>query len=471
MVTVKATKKGIEIIDQKRRKKDWNKKDFRWCKEANVSESTLGRFWRRIPIQTEAFRYICEAVNFQEWETIIENDSSYEKQLKTDFFAYNDNWVGREELLKKLLIKAENNCRVLIIAGMTGIGKTALAERLIIDLQSDYLKSDWTKLIAENFDHQDQNRNFTTIAAKWLELMGKTLDIDQRNDPEFLLAELLKNLQNNRYLILMDAVEEILVGDQEKGWSNFQEIWWDKLFTGLLTANYCQSLIILTSQDLPTKIAAIGSRYPNFWYCENLTGLSQIEQLDLFNKIGLEVKINDTIDNYLIRIGKIYEGHPLALKLIGGEIAEKPFNGNIAAYWQKYSAEFEKVEKAIAEAKEQMISRDDNLKIHSYNRLLQRNVELRLQRTLERLEKEVKVAYVLLCETSVYRRAVSEKFWLSHLQFWKFSQPQKDQAIDILRDRYLIEDVIENNQDLVRQHNLIRSIALEKLQTLENDHD
>jgi hypothetical protein len=65
---------------------------------------------------------------------------------------------------------------------------------------------------------------------------------------------------------------------------------------------------------------------------------------------------------------------------------------------------------------------------------------------------------------------VPEEFWLSHLEDWDYDKDKQKVALDALRDRYLVEEVVENNKYLLRQHNLIRSVALEHLKKLaEND--
>jgi hypothetical protein len=44
-------------------------------------------------------------------------------------------WVGRDDLLQTLTQKLEGGYRVLVLTGMTGIGKTALAEHLVVNVQ------------------------------------------------------------------------------------------------------------------------------------------------------------------------------------------------------------------------------------------------------------------------------------------------------------------------------------------------
>lgn len=91
----------------------------------------------------------------------------------------------------------------------------------------------------------------------------------------------------------------------------------------------------------------------------------------------------------------------------------------------------------------------------------------RLTKTFARLKEDAKWAYILLWESSVYRCPVPEDFWLSHLEDWDRDEEEQKAALDVLRDRYLIEESIENDQLLLRQHNLIRSVSLENLKTLD----
>jgi hypothetical protein len=155
--------------------------------------------------------------------------------------------------------------------------------------------------------------------------------------------------------------------------------------------------------------------------------------------------------------------------VIAGEIGNKPFFGNAIAYWNKYRNEIEEVEKAIEEAKTHGVtaSGDDPWMLHRYSRQLRINVRARLEKTFKRLQKDVRNAYLLICEASVYRCPVSEGFWLSHLEDWDCNEEQQEIALDALRDRYLVEEVVDGDRVLLRQHNLIRSLALEHLQQLD----
>lgn len=408
---------------------------------------------------------------FQDESQCTASESLPETQVRPlNFFALDDRWVGRDNLIRELSDRIRSNCRLLILVGITGIGKTALSERLAVEV-ADWFENDWSRYHQENFDNEEQTSDFASVAARWLEKWGELITPEDRKDTQRLLYRLVRHLRENRYLVQIDSLENILQGNEEEGWSDFKDEWWMRFFESLLAAESCQSCIILTSQDLPAQIPTIGTRYQNFWYCQTLSGLEEIERLALFDKTGLDVGIESAGKAYLERIGGAYEGHPLALRVIAGEIINQPFSGNVLAYWNQYGKEVEEVEKAIEEAKTKgkTASADDKFNLHRYTRDLRRNVRIRLEKTFNRLEKDVRYAYILLCEASVYRCPVPQDFWLSHLEDWDRDEEEQQVALDALRDRFLVEEVVEIDKCLLRQHNLIRGVSLEHLRQLDDN--
>lgn len=70
--TVKASTKGLEQVDKARRKKGWKRAEKAWADLACTSQATLKRFWAGIAIQTAAFQAICEAVEIDDWESLVD---------------------------------------------------------------------------------------------------------------------------------------------------------------------------------------------------------------------------------------------------------------------------------------------------------------------------------------------------------------------------------------------------------------
>jgi SEFIR domain len=387
----------------------------------------------------------------------------------SNFFALDETWVGRSDLIGDLSQRVRGSCRLLMLVGITGIGKTALGERLAVEL-ADWFDNDWTCFHQENFDDEQQPSDFASVSARWLEKWGELITSEDRQDPQRLLNRSVRYLSQHRCLVQMDSLENILQGNEEEGWNDFQDEWWLKFFESYLKAEFCQSCIILTSQDLPGQIQMVGTRSQNFWHCQLLSGLEPSEQLALFEKTALDISPTSAGKAYLERISSAYEGHPLALRVIAGEIKNKPFEGNVVAYWNKYGSEVEEVEKAIAEAQAgKSTGAEDKWQLDRFTQTLRKNVRSRLNTTFARLKDEVKWAYVLLCEASIYRCPVPQEFWLSHLEDWDRNEDEQKAALNALQERYLLEEIVEHSssQCFLRQHNLIRSVSLVHLKTLE----
>ncbi len=208
----------------------------------------------------------------------------------------------------------------------------------------------------------------------------------------------------------------------------------------------------------------LGKRYHPFWYSSQLQGLSQTEQIQLFEQTGVDISADFNSQSYIERIGKAYEGHPLALRVIAGEIVGDRFDGNVIAYWNSFGHEIEEVEKAQQQAEAE--GANDQFRLDRYTRNLYRAVRKRLDVTFDRLQQDMPNAYLLICYSAVFRHPVPEISWLSSLEY-DCTEEEQEIALDILRERYLVEEEIINNHLMLRQHNLIRSIALDRLRKLE----
>ncbi len=402
--TLRASKQGLKIVDRERKKKGWTAIAAAWCHAAQTTPATLKRFRRGMPIQQDVFILICQAVGIENWEEIVDDRLLPQTDFKPEFSQYDDAWVGREQLVAELSEKLRGTYRLLILVGITGIGKTALAERLAVELQ-DWFSGDWkNKIRSANFDYEDKATDFASVATRWLEEWGERLSLEEKK-PERLLNRLVKHLRENQVLVLIDSLERLLTGNEEDGWGDFADEWWKKFFLSLLSAESCQSRLIVTSQDLPVKL--VDSRYKNFWHREVLYGLNESEQMALFETTGLNVTEDSPDKLLLLRIGKAYKGHPLVLRVIIGEILSEPFNGNVRAYWNDVSGKIEEVEKSLAEAEadaRKVVGADDDWQLHKLTRKVRLEVnQQRLQSVFNRLESQVRDAYVLICAASVYR--------------------------------------------------------------------
>jgi len=302
--SVKALMQGLEIVEQAMNKKRWTKTETPdWWESADISQATLKRFWSRQPIRRDNFIEICKAVGV-DWEEIVDSRPTPHPTPVVD------GWVGRGEPIPQLIAKLQGDCRVLILTGITGIGKTALAERLAVENQGT-----WTKFDRVDFDRQPVT-DFVRVAETLLVGWDETVTPAERQEPLLLLNRLVKRLQENRYLVAINSLERILKGDADKGWTEFEDSWWESFFSRLLSADACQSRVILTSQDLPRDLEKLGWDYQNLCHNQPLGGFTKEEGLAFFAKTGLEMGSESENRLVLEQIWELFEGHPLALKVI-----------------------------------------------------------------------------------------------------------------------------------------------------------
>lgn len=456
---LKASLEGLQVVEQAIKQRGWGRQSAVWYDRAHVSLGTLRRFWQRIPIRAESFVAICEAAGV-DWQQVIASDAAL-AELSSDTYSVNG-WVGRVALLDEVVQRCQQGCRLLFVTGMTGVGKTALVEQVCQRLGDRFADQQWV-----NFDNCDR----TEFAQVALCLADDTSDLAV-SDEEGVTA-VLRSLTSQPKLVVLDGLEATLQGNEEIGWSEFKDIHWGHFFKRLLAAKSCQSVVLVTSQEFPAVLRAVVSRYESVWHSINLKGLEPAERAQLFAALGLDEDQDANSQDWLRRIGAAYEGHPLALKVIAGEILALPFNGNLAAYWSTYGHEIEQLEQVMQSA--DLEGEADPLRLDCYTRQLRQIVRQRIETSFQRLQQEVPLAYQLLCLGSVYRRPVVEAFWLNLLA--PFQPPFQHHGehpqlmLEALLDRYLVEEIVEHNQLYLRQHNVIRSIALSHLRQLRPRHD
>ncbi|GAX35332.1 ATP-binding protein [Nodularia sp. NIES-3585] len=435
--------------------------------EKNQHRQTFTKFHDGDGVIRSTAETYCDVLDIPNWRENWENIFELVPEKITNWPVYDHGWVGRKNLVSSLTKKVQGSCRLLVLLGITGIGKTALSERIADDTQCRF-----NKILRVNFDSDDSPRNFVNIAVRWLEELGILIT---DNQTENILKQLINYLREERILILIDSLEALLTASDD-GWGDFEDEWWTRFFESFLTIESSASRLIVTSQDLPSKIETLASRYPNSYHREILDGLLEDEQIDLFAKAGLDVSLDSEDRQILIRIGKIYKGHPLTLRVVSGEIVES-FGRNARAFWQNIGDEIELVEQHLlaAESGMKLEGVDDDWKLHKLTRKIRAEVyRRRVDAVFQRLKNQNADAYLLICVAATYRCPVQDSAWLLQLNRYIkrlkdqiYGKVQQQEVLDDLLARFLVETSInhENNR-VLGLHNLIRSVALEHRQTL-----
>ncbi|NER38251.1 MAG: XRE family transcriptional regulator [Oscillatoria sp. SIO1A7] len=224
-------------------------------------------------------------------------------------------FFGRREELNQLEQSiVGKRCRLVGLQGLGGIGKTALAVKLVegVKEQFDYLL--WRSL-----------RNAPPLAELLAEILAKMAlflgeETELPDTVEKLLSQLMNYLHRSRCLLVLDEAEGImqsgeLAGNYREGYRNYRE-----LFRRVGEERH-QGCLLVVSQELPRDIAIAD-------WARSLS-LQGLPEEDAAQILGTRQELSDR--DYWGQLIELYRGNPLALKIVS-QIVVDSFKGRVAQY-------------------------------------------------------------------------------------------------------------------------------------------
>lgn len=209
---------------------------------------------------------------------------------------------------------AHQNCRLLTITGMSGIGKSAIARHLIPQIQTQFDCIIWRSLRT--------SPHLETTLKKIIQFLSNQPEINIPANTDFQLSILIEYLRDNRCLIILDDVQQILRSGQlsgyyKPGYENYGTLF--KLI-GEIPHNSC---LILNSWEPPLDILTFTDDNSGVRLF-HLTGLGEAA-----TKILREKGLLD--EEHWTELINLYQGNPLWLKLVSQTI-NNLFGGRVSQY-------------------------------------------------------------------------------------------------------------------------------------------
>jgi len=301
--------------------------------------------------------------------------------------------------LKQWILQA--NTRLIIIYGLSGIGKSALALKLIEQTQTEFDYIIWVSLT--------NTPTLSTLQTELKQFFGRA--------PQPPLPTVIDYFRSSRCLVILDDVQNIFSSSQLAGQylAGYED--YGKFFKQIATSSH-QSCLILLSWEKPREITALEAVNLSTRTL-NLKGLGKKSaEILREKKLADEEKWSDLID--------LYQGHPSWLNIIAATILEL-FNGSVSLF--------------LAQGTDLFLG----------------DLEPLLESHLERLsESEKKLGYWLATQNEAVdisqQPADSE---LSKSEFW--------QAIQSLGRRSLVEKVLVGGRSMFFLHPVFKAYIQRKL--------
>ncbi|BAZ47630.1 WD-40 repeat-containing protein [Nostoc sp. NIES-4103] len=296
-------------------------------------------------------------------------------------------------VLEQWLIQEQ--CRLVAVLGIGGIGKTSLAAKLAQELQGYYEYVIWRSLYNAPL--------FSDLLANLIQFFSdeQILETDLPKSLNGRISQLIQYLQEHRCLIIFDNAETILqsgtiAGYYRKDYENYS------LFFRRIGEVAHTSSLLLTSREKPKDVALLeGHALPV--RSLKLRGLSEDEGKKFFKFKGLSG--TESQEKVLI---ERYSGNPLALKIVATTIQDI-FNGDISKFLNQKNA----VVGDIYTLLEQQFERLSNLERVVMYWLIINNEPITLSQLQEDLMSLITPHKLIEALESLVRRSLIEQLQLT----------------------------------------------------------
>ena len=237
-------------------------------------------------------------------------------------------------ILKQWIV--EDRCRLVMLFGLSGIGKTALAVNSAQQVQNnfDYLiwrslrdappvKDLLTELTLFLSHEQEVNPSQTELTP----FLSHEQEVNLPETVDSLISRLMQYLRSSRCLLILDNGESILRSGERAGRYRSGYEGYGQLLRRVADESH-QSCLILTTREKPIGLRAKEGKTLAVRSLQ-LSGLQQAEAQEILKDKGL-----GSTEDESSKLIEYYTGNPLALKIAATTI-QSIFNGDVSRFLEQ----------------------------------------------------------------------------------------------------------------------------------------
>ncbi len=259
-------------------------------------------------------------------------------------------FYGRTEDIEKLkhwiLGDKSNACRMAMVLGIGGVGKTALSVKVAKDkdVQSEFDFVIWRSLVTSQSESpiaapdSESPKAAPSLDGLLTDILGVFPDSDSTKNE---ITSLLQKFVRYRCLLIIDGIEQVLqagkrAGRYQDGYKHYGD-----LIRRVGEENH-QSCLMLVGREKPDNIALMEGKFVRSL---TVNGLERKDAEEIIKVKGFSLDQHRSDWTTLINH---YQGHPLAIKLAATTIYDL-FNGDVQLFLKQNRLLFNRIYEMIDE--------------------------------------------------------------------------------------------------------------------------